>query len=125
MLLGYARGLLELHTGAPAFVAEAGDLPLATASARWDADNGGSATSLRHQLVSLKDPVVRAVLRHCDGRHDRAALVSRLEEGVRAGELIVRHQGRRIDSGPELRTYLSTEVERALGTLARSAILIG
>ncbi len=75
--------------------------------------------------MSLKDPVVRAVLRHCDGRHDRAALVNRLEEGVRAGKLVVPQHGRRIGGGPELRTYLSTEVERALRTLARSAVPIG
>jgi SAM-dependent methyltransferase len=123
VLRGFAGGVLGLHVWNPPVVAAAGDRPLAGALARWEAARGEFVTSLRHEVVFL-DAIVREVLRHCDGRHDRAALSDRLEEAVRAGNLVVRRQGRLVRGGAELRTVLSAEVDRGLTALARAAVLM-
>jgi SAM-dependent methyltransferase len=70
----YSRGLVELHACASAFVAAAGERPAASPLARLQAEAAAVVTNLRHGLVPL-DEQERLVLRHLDGRRDRAALL--------------------------------------------------
>jgi SAM-dependent methyltransferase len=113
LLAGVAGGVVELHALAPRFVTEVSERPVASPVARWEAVQGTVATTLRHEPLYLDDPLLRHVLRHCDGSHDRAALLGRLEELAADERLGVPHGG------------LVDMLDKGLTTLARSAVLVG
>jgi SAM-dependent methyltransferase len=71
----YSCGLVELHACASAFVAAAGERPAASPLARQQVKAAAVVTNLRHGVVPL-DEQERLVLRHLDGRRDRAALLA-------------------------------------------------
>lgn len=84
LLQGYRVGLLELCTLPSPFAATAGERPVASPLARWQAKQSPVVTTLRHALVELDDAIDRRLLTLLDGARDRLALVEAL--GDMSGE---------------------------------------
>jgi protein-L-isoaspartate O-methyltransferase len=86
-------GTVELYVEALAINATAGQRPLATASARWQARHGAGVTNLRHETMTLQDSGALALLALLDGRQSRSALAAAMRStfgGVGATEAAAR-----------------------------------
>ena len=106
LLQGYRVGLLELHTLPPRFADVAGERPVASPLARWQAQQSPVVTTLRHTLVELDDAADRCLLLLLDGTRNRGALMERVRDV----------------SGDDPVTAESLEVR--LGRLAKEALLL-
>jgi SAM-dependent methyltransferase len=96
----YHADMVELRLGPPPFVPRAGERPEASRYARRDAAAGHARTAtLRHTILPLDDPQLRALLVRMDGTRDRRAL---------------RHS---LGWSPE-------QLEHGLDFIARSALLV-
>jgi SAM-dependent methyltransferase len=91
---GFAGGLLVLEADPPRFAAAAGERPAASPLARAQLRIGEpEVTTLKHTMVKLDDPFLRALVEKLDGTRDRAALAAesgaeQVEAGLaRASEL--------------------------------------
>jgi methyltransferase-like protein/SAM-dependent methyltransferase len=122
---GYSASLVDLHVHAPCPVLEAGERPVASLVARYQARQGARVTNLRHERVVL-DGLECFLLRRLDGSHDRRALVDSLEDGPLAdGTLALSQEGDQVRDALQTRRELAAGVEERLQWLARSALLIG
>ncbi len=72
----WMAGEIELITLPRQIAAGAGDRPVASPVARWQATRRELLTTLRHEGVRLPDPVARELLSLLDGSRDRAALAA-------------------------------------------------
>ncbi len=72
----YPRNWLDLLPRAPAFTTTPGPLPMATALARWQIEQGDQVTDLRHRSVTITDISTRQLLPCMDGQTDRGALLA-------------------------------------------------
>jgi methyltransferase-like protein len=100
LLQGYANGLVELHSAAAPFTARAGEQPIASPLARWQAQAGRPVTNLRHEVLH-PTPALRSLLPLLDGTRTREAILASTA-GVDAAQL-----------------------EEALAEVARCAVLVG
>ena len=107
---GYSEHLVELHPRALDFVLEAGERPLASAYARWQAESGERVTNARHERVTLDD-TARWVLSQLDGTRDRTTLVGLLGGARNRGEIVA-------TEGAEV------TVDAVLRFLGRAALLV-
>jgi SAM-dependent methyltransferase len=82
LLRSFHSNLVELHTHMPPFVLGVSERPVASPLARFQAAGGTTVTNLRHEAGQLNE-FGRHVLRHLDGRHDRAAILERLVDLAR------------------------------------------
>ncbi len=87
-LLGFlleaaAISLAELHAGPPPFVTELSDRPRVSALARREAADSTFVTSLKHELVSLDDDLVRHLAGLLDGTRDHAAIEEQMGRFIR------------------------------------------
>lgn len=124
LLQAYASGLVELHTYVPAYARKAGERPMASPMARFQARHGDFVTSLYHTSMSVEDAMARQLLLLLDGTRDRAALLEALltladEEAA----------ARRPDDRPRVdpaqaRILLAGELEKNLNKLARMGLLL-
>jgi 2-polyprenyl-3-methyl-5-hydroxy-6-metoxy-1,4-benzoquinol methylase len=77
-------GMVELYTQAPPLAASAGEHPVASAMARWQAVRQSNLTNLRHEPMRVDDPHALALLALMDGTRTRddlaLTLASRLPE---------------------------------------------
>ena len=72
----YVADEILLHVRPPPIAAIAGERPLASPVARWQARRGPSVTNLQHETLQLPDQAARALLALLDGRRDRQALAA-------------------------------------------------
>jgi len=100
LLQGYANGLVELHSAAAPFGSRAGERPIASLLARWQAQAGRPVTNLRHEVLH-PTPALRSLLPLLDGTRTREAILASTA-GVDAAQL-----------------------EEALAEVARCAVLVG
>ncbi len=80
LLQAHWAGFVEFHMHPARMVAEPGEKPRASALARVQLTQGDRASSLRHEIVEVRDPMGKALLRLMDGTRDRAALKAALDE---------------------------------------------
>jgi methyltransferase-like protein len=118
-----ATNLVELHRCPPQFTLEPGERPCASPLARLQAAQGGEVTNLRHETVRLAD-FDRHLLRHLDGRRDRAALLDALEGLAARGELQVQQDGKPVRERPRVWECLGQGLEQQLPALARQALFV-
>jgi len=85
MAAGLARGVLEPSCGADPFVTRVSGCPEASPLARAQAAEGPMVATLDHRSLRVEDAVTRYLLRHLDGRRDRAGLVALLARARRDG----------------------------------------
>jgi hypothetical protein len=121
----YSDSLVELHAYAPAFSRTAGERPLASAVASYQAQGGGPITNLRHERVPLQG-FERYLLRHLDGSRTRADLVDLLLTGpVADGTLTIKQTDGKAGQSPDIGDLLAEEVDKRLDVLASAALLVG
>ena len=70
----YVGGVVNLHVHPPQVATVAGERPMASALARWQALRSEELTTLAHTRVRVPDPNARRLLTLLDGTRDRAAL---------------------------------------------------
>jgi len=119
-----STSLVELHVRPPRFAHEVREQPVASPLARHQAALGNAVTNLRHELVALT-PFARHVVRHLDGRRDRAALVDILTGLVDQSELTVQQDGQPVRDAAKVRAYLGQGLDEELPRLASQSLLIG
>jgi hypothetical protein len=78
-------------------------------------------TNLWHESVRLAD-LQRHVLRHLDGRHDRAALTDTLCSEVHRGKLAVQDAGRPVKDEERIRQIVSGILDDNLRDIARKGL---
>lgn len=73
-------GVVELHCDAPRFATRLSEHPYASPLARRQVHTGAAlVASLRPSMVSLDDEYSRQLLLSLDGKHDRSALLAKLQ----------------------------------------------
>jgi hypothetical protein len=78
-------GAIELHRDALPLVLAAGERPLVTPVARWQATQDDAAvTNLRHEGVRFDNPLPRHLLTLMDGTRDRSELADAMRERLLA-----------------------------------------
>jgi len=102
-------GVVEAHVWTPALVCDAGERPLASPVARWQARNGEQITNLRHETLTLKDVSARRLLALLDGTRTRDTLAKASSEAL-AGGL----PGDGLIAGVDLDDYLNQFAKHAL-----------
>ncbi|GIV95874.1 MAG: hypothetical protein KatS3mg057_0531 [Herpetosiphonaceae bacterium] len=117
----YSRDLVDLHTISPPIVTTASNYPVVSAVARIQARQGNELTNLYHELVNV-DPTSRRLIQHCDGTHDRTALIDAMLELSTA--LAVAPEEDREAQAPLDRDAAAQAVDRMVESLIRSALLV-
>ena len=120
----YSSNLVELHVYPARFTTEISACPLASPWARWQAEEPGQITNLRHERVEL-DEVARFLLRHLDGTRDRAALFNVVAKPLRDGTLVVRQDDQPVEDLAQAEAILAEELDTNLQWLAQAALLVG
>lgn len=121
---GYDSSLVDFHSYLPAFSPNVSERPVASTVARYQTQQAGHVTNLRHERVTL-DNLDRFLLYHLDGSHDPAALLDRLMDGpVAQGVLTVQSEGEEPVTEDQVRAILAAEIERRLDWLACAALLV-
>jgi methyltransferase-like protein/2-polyprenyl-3-methyl-5-hydroxy-6-metoxy-1,4-benzoquinol methylase len=122
LLRCYATGQVEFTASPSSFTTIVSQRPTASQLARRQAQSSHRVTNLRHESVTLDD-LHRHVLRHLDGKSDRAALLGKLAELVAQGSLMLREDGRPIEEANRVRETLDSPLSAALSMLAGNALL--
>jgi hypothetical protein len=108
-------GFVDLHTYPSPFVRTVAARPVASRIARGMAQSTAVVTNLRHVMAELTS-LERALMVDLDGANDKGALVDRMMDRIKAGELTV-------EGAVPGRTELSALVDTALARLGAVAIL--
>ena len=120
----YAPGLARLHLCPPQFSLSAGERPVASPLARWQARSTRHLATLCHAPVVLEDPSGRQLLRLLDGTRDRPTLLREmrgfLEDQRRSGQIEPEAAATPVPDDEEL----GQNLERTLGVFARCAVLV-
>jgi methyltransferase-like protein len=116
--------LVVIHLHDPEFVSEAGERPIASPLARFQARQGRWPTNRRHRNVELS-VLEHTLLPALDGTSDRAALVEMLAAKVAGGVPLQDETGQTVSEPARVREVLEHAVENALRRLAWSALLVG
>jgi SAM-dependent methyltransferase len=113
----FRAALLEIHLDPPALGVTAGERPVASAYARWQAKSGREVTDLRHRTVALDDDLVRHFLSLLDGTRDAAALLAAMNAYL---ETAPRPAG---DAPPLPKAVKPEDIAMHLGSLGRLGLL--
>jgi SAM-dependent methyltransferase len=104
----FAREAIELYTAPPPLVAVPGERPVASPLARLQAANGESLlATLRHTMIQIDDPSVRALVPLIDGGRTRAEL---------ADEIVRRNDVSRAEASEQLDEILAKFARAGLMT---------
>jgi methyltransferase-like protein len=121
----FAMRLIELHAFRPPLAAEAGDRPVASAVARYQAAHGWSrVTNLLHRRIRLDGELASRVIAMLDGRHNRSEIVEALVEPVAKGKVEARVDGRPITDPDQIQPILAERVEACLRDFAKHSLLV-
>jgi methyltransferase-like protein len=124
MLDAFAHHIVELHVQEPEFTTKIGEFPRASPFARRQAASALRVANLRHETIILVD-CDQLVLRHLDGRHDRAALLAAIQDAIRTGVYTPAPQVGSITDPATDHTSLLHRLEESLQRLANAALLVG
>lgn len=92
-------GMVDLHVHPPTLASAPGAFPCASAIVRWQVARQASVTNLRHETLSIDDPLARRLLAAMDGTRSRDELVAMVAEALPAPE--------RTTAQARVATYLS------------------
>jgi SAM-dependent methyltransferase len=120
LLQCFLADLVELHVHPPRFAPKAGERPLASPLARYQAAAGERITNLRHYTTDVDD-LGRLLLPSLDGSRDRAALCEVLAGLIAEGVLVVEVARGQCADARSLGETLNACLER----LASGALLLG
>lgn len=123
LLYCYTANALEFHTWQAEFVTIVSKNPEVSKLAAYQAAESHIAVNQRHETVYL-DPVSQHMVPLLDGIRDRIAIVNRLEECVIDGKITMNKNDKPLTDSKSIRVALEKAVEKTLGDLARSAMLV-
>jgi methyltransferase-like protein len=124
LLQCYTANVVEFHTWQADFVTEISKTPLASKLAAYQANNGSLVVNQRHELVKL-DPVSKELVKVLDGTRNRDELLEYLAQCAAKGALVLEESGRKITETKKIKDTLEAAMEKAMSTLASSALLVG
>jgi len=127
LLTFYLKDIVELSVYPPQFTLRVSEYPIASPVARLQSEQGKAVTNLRYEVFSLNF-ANRLILKHLDGKHDRAALLKVMRKSIEAGDLILSQDDNQVTleevKATELQSLMSYELEEILHNLAKKAYLI-
>lgn len=124
LLTGIGAGVVEWRVTPVAYTSAPGNRPCTSPLARLQATQGYKATNFRGETVSL-DEIHRQTLSRLDGSRSLSQLVEDLVIGVKDGKFILRPEDepRTVTEGPEIRTLITTALDKVLINLGKQAFL--
>ncbi|MDM8565530.1 class I SAM-dependent methyltransferase [Candidatus Halobeggiatoa sp. HSG11] len=87
LLIGYSKGIIELHSQSTAIVTTVSEYPQASSIASWQAKQTSKITNLRSEWLIMQNVVCLHLLPYLDGRHSHADLLNLLENWVAEDKL--------------------------------------
>jgi len=123
LLYCYTANALEFHTWQADFVTIVSKKPKVSKLAAYQAAESHIVVNQRHETVYL-DPVSQHMVPLLDGTKDRIAIMNRLEECVIDGKITMNKNDMPLTDSKSIRVALEKAVEKTLGDLARSAMLV-
>jgi len=120
----YTINVVEFHTWQADFVTELSSKPLASRLAAYQANNGSLVVNQRHELVKL-DAVSKELVKALDGTRDYDKLLEYLTQSAAEGTLVLKENNRNITETQKIKDVLLVAMEKAMPTLASSALLVG
>jgi methyltransferase-like protein/2-polyprenyl-3-methyl-5-hydroxy-6-metoxy-1,4-benzoquinol methylase len=124
LLQCYTGNVVEFHTWQADFVTEISKTPMVSKLAAYQANNGPLVVNQRHELIKL-DPVSKALVKTLDGTRNHVELSEYLTKCAVEGALVLEENGRKITETKKIKDALEAAMEKALTTLASSALLMG
>jgi methyltransferase-like protein/cyclopropane fatty-acyl-phospholipid synthase-like methyltransferase len=124
LLKAHVGNLVAIHTYEPPFAAAAGDRPIASIVARYQAESEAKICNLRHRVVKLDD-FDSLVIRLLDGNRDRPAIVAALEQWAAEAVFEISHAGQPVQDEAQRRAALTECLDASLARLAKLALLVG
>ena len=116
----YGAGLVEFRTWLPPIARVAGERPVASPLARWQAQHGDVVSSRFHQAVKVEDEVGRSLLIWLDGTMDRPALAEKIRALFQARD----SQAFPDAEDPAMIQKIRQELEQNLAKLAGLGLLV-
>jgi methyltransferase-like protein len=127
LLTFYLKDIVELSVYPPQFTLRVSEYPIASPVARLQCELGKAVTNLRYEVFSL-NLANRLILKHLDGKHDRAALLKVMRKSIEAGDLILSQDDNQVTleevNTDDLQSLMSYQLEDILHNLAKKAYLI-
>jgi methyltransferase-like protein len=120
LLSVYSAGVVDFRTHAPNVALRAGECPLASPMARWQAEHADVVTALDHATVQLGGDLERRLLQLLDGTRNRALLRGELLALLKARGAFP--PGLSEEASGEL---VAAELEKSLEKLAELGLLVG
>ena len=117
-------GAVELHTWTGAFVTEISERPRVDALVAHQAAMGPLVVNARHETVAL-DALGRELVGLLDGRRNREAILAELIGRVADSRLSIQSTPATGDPEVQNQHALAVAMDGALGSIARSALLVG
>jgi hypothetical protein len=117
----YGAGLVEFRTTSPGVAATAGERPVASPIARWQAARGDFVTSLFHLPVKVEDEIGRHLLTWLDGTRNRSVLAENVWQLLKSKNALATTEA----DEATLRLQIESDLEKNLVKLARFGLLVG
>ncbi len=115
-------GHIRMALREPAFAAEAGPTPRASALTRLEAKQDAFATNPRHELIPL-NAFERHLVRHLDGTRTPEDLRERMLAHLEAGDVVIHQEDGKVLEGSALEAALPQLVVNATRALAEGGLL--
>ena len=123
LLQCYTANMVEFNTWQADFVTEISTTPSVSELAAYQANNGPMVVN-QHELIKL-DPVSKELVKILDGTRNHDELLEYLIQCAEKGALVLEENGRKITETKKIKDALEAALEKALPTLASSALLVG
>ncbi|MGB3716815.1 MAG: class I SAM-dependent methyltransferase, partial [Candidatus Promineifilaceae bacterium] len=123
-LFGEDVDLVNLHTFQPRFLMEIPERPVASATARFQVEQGVPVTNLYHQRLSIDKGPAR-LLAHLDGSNDHQALLVVVVGLAKEGVIEVSQDGQPVEDQEILQAAQSDALDMQLGQVAEAGLLVG
>ncbi len=123
LFAGVVHGMIRLHTQQLSCTNRPSDTPRAHPLAAYQAQTGSVVVNAHHEMYRL-EPLGIEVLKLANGERSRSQILAALIEQHGDGHLVMEENGERITSQDTAPAILTERLERALTSLARSAVLI-
>ncbi len=120
----HSMNLVSFHTHQPRFVLEISERPVASATARYQAQNNLPITNLYHQRVDMGQ-FPRQLLVYLDGQRDYKALLDIMIQSAEQGLLEVTQDEQPVEDAVSVRNILAEELDRQLYQMGQTALLVG
>jgi hypothetical protein len=120
----YRREMVRVNLFAPSFCPFVTGRPIASPSARLQAQGDSRVTNREHRSIDLA-PVDRLLLAHMDGIRDRDALVDIIVQSARQGQLRTESENASSLNDAELAAHCDRLFDQRASYLAKNGFLVG